>query len=212
MLHHAQLIAAVSDVWERLGSVIGYVLVGIVTYVVTVLTQLWERRRAFKPHRSLEEIHHENIEINVRLDRCIWRIGPTCMRCYLGQYRNGERYLSDNEIVKKWRTHERVRDGVAPQMPIFDGILISRITEETQLVIDNGPSWMLVDDIREGEFKAICQAGGTTAIARYAVKNGKHIAGFIGVDLSADVQPEKLAEAMGECAVEINRILAGYVH
>jgi hypothetical protein len=71
-------------------------------------------------------------------------------------------------------------------------MLVSNVTEEIDLVLDEGPSFTVVKDLTPSKFKWLCEEAGVNAIARCAVRKGDKIIGFVGADFETEVVPENI--------------------
>lgn len=185
--------------------------IGAATYVITAATG-WLQQKTQKdprPHVPLQVGHRGDIEIHVVLDRLRYELDA--QRVYLSKYHNGDRYIDGSDIIRKSRTHERVRPGVSYQTEDYRGVLVSSLAEETMLVIEEGPTFTWVRNISESKFRWLCEVGGVVAVARCAVlsKDGS-ITGFVGVDFDGDIKEkpaniERLCEAAHQIAVILNQ-------
>lgn len=192
--------------------VIGYAIVAVVTYASTWLANrsvVRRLRHASKTHRQLHLELKDDIDVNIALDRALQSLGPGTLRCFLSRIHNGD---SDIEMRKKTRTHEQTARGIEHQSPDFRAIPTSRVTEEMELVIDDGVTWREVSEIRESLFKELCERGGSGSgsVARVAVKFGKEIIGFVGADFSGTDKPVNVDQTLATCARDVSRILSRY--
>jgi hypothetical protein len=190
--------------WDQLGQALAQTILALAVYVAAQLSGLLQRDQRSKPHKPLEQSHNEDLQIKLRLERVREHLGAD--RAYLSQYSNGEKYLSHRDIVKKSRTHEVTRQGFSYQQDQFKGVLVSDIPDETNLVMQDGPSFTLVETLPLGRFRWLCEQGGAKAIARCAIHRGKEIVGFVGADFGTDCCPANIDE-LCKVAYEIGQIL-----
>jgi hypothetical protein len=189
--------------WYRLGEIIAPVVLALATFIMAQLSGFLQRKQ--KPHKPLEHLFRIDAEIKLALERARHELGA--MRVYLSQYMDGDKYLSETDVVKKVRTHEVIEPRFSPQQENFRGMLLSDIPEETALVMQEGPSFTLVSSIPYSKFRWLCEQGGAKAIARWAVRNEKkEIVGLIGADFD-DVKEPKNISALGEAVFEVEQLL-----
>jgi hypothetical protein len=166
---------------------------------------MWRERRK-KRHVAIVNTDHTR---DIRVYQCLTELGiHTCaIRAYVSRYINGEQFMDGSDLVKKTRTHEWT-NGVTEQADYFQSILISRIPEETSLVLEAGHSFTLVKDLHESMFKEICKIGRSGAIARASIKMGKKVVGFVGLDWNLDVcEPPPEIDKINDAARRIEFIL-----
>jgi len=188
-----------------MGEVFGPVVLGLATYVAAQLTRAIRKRQI--PQKPIDATHKDDVEITLILESA--RLRLNAQRVYLSQFHNGDHYLSDSDILRKSRTHERARPGCSYQAEAFRGVLISTLAEEMALVLAEGPSYTLVKDLPESKYRWLCEQGGAVAVARCAVRKGKKIVGFLGADFDTDVKPPDI-ESLCRDAYQIGNLLAGY--
>lgn len=186
---------------DSLKDILNYILLLMVGYLVN-------RVRAIIARRKVREHQLEySTAIDTRISELIreLRVRLNADRAYLSQFHNGEYTVNDNPVLRKTRTHESVRDGMAYQQEIYKGMLISHVSDEMKLVMDKGHSFTRIEDLPPGKFKWLCIQGGIKAIARCAViKHGKTI-GFVGADFSSVEIPSNIellceyAQRVAEC-------------
>jgi hypothetical protein len=164
--------------------------------------------------KRLREMPAQRVTIQVPVEQAAWndlriteqlahlRDRVDAQRAYLSRFHNGDHFNDDSELLKKTRTHEVVRDGVAYQSEHFRGMLCST------MVIESGPSWTMVNDLPKGKFKWLCMIGGVDSVARCAIRKGGKIVGFVGLDFDhATESPPENIEALCEFAVRIEQFL-----
>lgn len=120
------------------------------------------------------------------------RAATGATRAYLSRFHNGEYFSGDKKLLKKTRTHEAVRDGVAYQAEHFRGMLISTVADEMALIVEDGPSFRPVRELPASKFKWLCVAGGAAAVARVKVCKGGECVGFLGLDFDSEREPKNI--------------------
>ena len=157
-----------------------------------VVTRLMSKAKKRPTHARVEELHGPDLRINAALDEALFVTGAN--RVYVSQYRNGVMLESGNPLMKKVRTHERMRSGYAGQVSEYKTVALSRVPEEFTLVRADGPQFTAVHALPAGEFRSMCESEGIIAVARVAIRRGPNIVGFLGADYGTDERPENIAE------------------
>lgn len=180
------------------------------------LKHRWEVRKdkarhAFTPD-VLNREFKSSAEIDIALAKALEDFAGAD-RAYFTRFHNGESYIDGSPIQRRTRTNERVRLGISRQAPLFRNILVLSVRQEVALVqksLTEGPQWMLVDGLEEGELKAMLESAGVRSIVRCGVKRHENLIGFFGMDLSVDRPPLNLKDAIA-VVDEILLALSGYL-
>lgn len=188
-------------------------LIALITYA-TAMAANWvnEKKKARTKSAKLRKLalaYNQDIEIDIILDQLVNEVHGA-MRAYLARLHNGEEWIGGDEIGKKSRTHERVRDGISYQSALFRSILLSSIPEEVSLVEKQSPTYTEVSALPRGYFRYLCELGGSVAIARAAVRRNDRLIGLVGLDFDVkDGEPTNLC-MLNEAAIKIGAILSYY--
>lgn len=192
-----------ADTWQQqVVQIIWGVVLLAIAYIANGVRQL-HARRSIKSLRvedgqwADQKIHDIVAALRERFD---------ADRAYLSRFHNGDHYIDDSELLRKTRTHESVKDGLAYQSELYKGILLSSLPDEVRLAIDAGPSFFVVRDLPRGKFKWLCMQGGVRAGARAAVRKGGKIVGFVGVDFASEERPADV-DAVVEFAGRIESLI-----
>lgn len=200
--------------YENLGATFAALIVALITYgVVELRGRLEAKKVAAKKQQKLQSLalaYDQDLAIHVMLDECLRKFGA--QRAYLSRLHNGDAFLGNEEILKKSRTHERVRPGTSYQAEVYRGMLTSSVPDEMRLIQQEGSGWTVVADLDPSKFRWLCDQAGATAVARAAVKRDNRIIGFIGLDFDAKepVKPANIEDIVG-VAFRIAGILAHYI-
>jgi hypothetical protein len=154
--------------------------------------------------KPIEETLRSDVEITLILERT--RLALGAQRVFLAKYHNGDHFDDSSEIRRKSRTHEVVADGVAYQTEEYKGVLTSSIPDETAIVLQEGPSFVRVEDLKPGKFRWLNERGGTISIARCAIRRGKNVIGFVGADFWSENEPPNM-DLLCDAANDIGQIL-----
>lgn len=177
----------VFNFWFELGKAIQPAIQAALVYGLAVaggvLVQ-WTRHR--RRHTSIEQEFNIAARIAAQYEICRDRLGPSCMRAYNTKYHNGEEFDDGTPMRRKSRTYEALRPGVTPQRDNFKGLLTSELPDELKLVLDDGPSYTLIRDLKPTKFRALCEEGGGRAVARCAIRKYGKVVGFVGADFDGD--------------------------
>lgn len=204
--------------WYNVGQTIAGIITSLIGLIVSWMgIRLHMMVKRLKKGKSdftlpLDVTHKKDMEITIVLDRALREFNA--MRAYLAKFHNGERFTDGSEIIKKSRTNERVRRGIAYQAERFQNMLVASVPEEMKLVLEEGPGWRIVDDLGESKFKWLMETGGVTAVARVAVRCGGGLVGFLGLDFDCapselDATKEQIARLI-DYAQEISLILSDF--
>jgi hypothetical protein len=131
-------------------------------------------------------------------------------RAYLGMFHNGSKYIEGSEILKMSRTNESVAPGISFEAQNYQNTLISLIPDEIKLITDDGPSFTLVSSLSDGKFKRMCETRGIKAVARCAIRTGKDIIGFIGIDYNRELELPVNIEELCRYAGILEQVLTDF--
>lgn len=204
------MVSHTSDFWAGFWYDMGNAVLPLSSYIAGAISQQilhhiqaskWRKR-----HMPIITGHRADIEISLILDRLLYEL-PGAIRVYLTQYHNGDHFHTELEVMRKSRTHERVKPGIAFQSDMFQGVLVSTMPEETKVVLAAGPGFTAVTDMRGSRFAWLCEQGGVKAIARAAIRNKNNmVVGFVGADFDMDKSPANIND-LASAAYRIGQIL-----
>jgi hypothetical protein len=172
---------------------------------------LWLREKLVKKTRRLFDIRisaDKNDKIQDLLLEVRFRLEAD--RSYLTMIHNGDRYTEGSEILKASRTNESVAQGVSMEAQHYQNVLLSLIPDEMRLVIESGPSFVKTVDLADGKFKRMLESRGIKCVARCAIRRGKDIIGYIGLDYSRDIDPPPHIDDLCKYAGILEQILSEY--
>lgn len=188
----------------QIGYAAGPFCAGIAGYLVGEVRRYRSHHHAGRLTAPLERFHCRDLRIHELLAEL--RSTFRAQRAYVSKFHNGDTYADDSEILRKSRTHEVAAIGVSYQDEKFQGLLISSVPEEMELVVEAGPSYRLVKDIQPSKFRSLCVSGGVEAVARCAIRRGKDTVAFVGLDFDDTEKPNNI-EALCLFAARLESLL-----
>lgn len=168
-------------------NIIGPLLVGAAGYAIGRVRALKDGKR--NTHPPLADTTRRDVQVHELLAELRILLGAS--RTYVSRYHNGEKYLDNNEFLKKSRTHEVVAPGVSYQGYEYHNILVSSMAEESKLVVSDS-NYCRIAELPDSRFKRLCEAAGVVATVREAIMRNSDIVGFIGADFDDDIEPARL--------------------
>jgi hypothetical protein len=144
-------------------------------------------------HSPLEKSNQKDKAIQELCQECGIRLNHAT-RVYVVQYKNGEIFDAGNSIRWTRRVCEWDRGDTVSVLQNYTEILASTITQETDLVLQSGPSFTVVSTMPRSTFKSMCERDRIQAIARCCIKKGDQVVAFLGADFDCEEKPENIGE------------------
>jgi hypothetical protein len=207
-------LSALDTFWDRFLAALAPLLA---TGVAAVFAWLWWRLKLrlerINTPPTFEQSHRTDQRITTLLAEARTITGAD--RCYVAGYHNGTRLIGPAEdgyhLLKKSRTHEVVGPGVepsvGPEVNDYKDLYVSLIPEEYELVVEDGPSWRVVEDIDDSKFKRMLMNSGVWAVARCAIRRGGEIVGFVGADFNHRRAKPANMDALVDYAGRIEQVM-----
>lgn len=209
LLSNAQSLA--DQLWSTLWPFIASAVTAVAAYFATQFIAALRKAGLAIPHDRVEETHVRDLRIQDLLTEL--RIALKAKRASLAKIHNGEKYVDGSDLLKVSRTHESVEYGTSYQAETIRNVLVSTVPEEFVLVMEDGPSFRSVSELPPGRFRYFCEMGGVFAVSRMAIRRGKDVIGYLGVDFGRETAsaPEDLAGKLKTFAGRLEGLLAASV-
>jgi hypothetical protein len=195
------------SLWEQIRPTIYTGITVLLGYGIWWLNEFISRKKTGEKIRSL---HRTDMEATGVLWQYLERFHA--QRIYVAKFRNGEHFDDKTEVRRYTWVYECATLGERYCGEDYKDMLTTWVPEEFDLILDNGPGFAVIKDLKPSRFKSQCESRGTQAVARVLIYVNKQMIGYIGVDFRGTDQPANINElesAAGQLAEIMARSRAG---
>jgi len=138
----------------------------------------------------------ETLENDVKIKEILVeiRVEVNADRVSLFLFHNGERYINGNSILRLSGAYECLANGIGSHKESSQNILVSTVPEAVSFLVNDPFEKVQFDKVEELEecyYQAVLISQGVRSVAKYPIRKGNDIIGFISADFVQTEGPAK---------------------
>jgi hypothetical protein len=194
------------DIIEKAYSTLTNLLVFSVGAVLIVVMMVLKAKIGhwFKKHFVAEMVQRD-ADIKELLVEI--RIKTKADRVSVSLFHNGERYVNGNSILRVSGAYESLEKGICSHRDSSQSILVSTVSEAVSFLVGKPYEkvyFKKVADLEECYYQAVLISQGAKAVAKYPLRKGSDVIGFICADfVQTDGPPVKDLDLIKTLAPQI---------